>query len=102
VAGHRFSDFKVGDIVVPSVSMQYFYSHWRGSVLEVVKLLPNIRRVEAKILEGPNLASCPHTYNIGDVAKWDYQDLSLVQKYTKKCNCQIETLMLKGCQCGGE
>jgi hypothetical protein len=92
--------FKIGDIVTPRAEkLQNYDTFWKNAKLEIVDF-PMPDMCTAKILE---ISDNPRIKK-GRFTDWLCSDLEIyIEKSdSNQCVCELQTLMTKGCQCGGE
>lgn len=98
--------YKVGDIVVPSEKLLQLEPYIKKLKLKIIQVYPD--KVYARILEAEidsdltdEIEYCEELYKVGK--KYTFLLWEIIKEVAvEECNCKIETLMLKGCQCGGD
>jgi len=95
------SEFKVGDIVVPSSEILSIAPYWKGAKFKIISI-KQLDGVFLELIESP-LAPFIHKKEIFWLIKWIKLDTSVPNtSVSNECSCELQIIMIKGCQCGGE
>jgi len=93
------STFKVGDIVVPTAGILKIVPYWEGAKFKITRLYSHNALLQ--IIE-----SSPSSVKVNEVlwlTNWIKLDTSVPNtSVSNECSCELQIIMIKGCQCGGE
>jgi hypothetical protein len=92
--------FKIGDIVTPNAVVSATFPEWKGTKLKVVELT-SYGDYKTEILYLPLKERVIHKVGATiflTIGQLEYYN----DENSNQCNCELQTLMIKGCQCGGK
>jgi hypothetical protein len=101
-------EFNIGDVVEPNEPLLKLAPDWKGAKFELLRwnmhaFFERDVEVHVKLIQLPLSGVC--IYKVGDEIPWYAKYLKLgmpsSKTLTRECDCQIDILMAKGCQCGG-